>query len=387
MEHQFPTLYGLATNGKHKEWSISLKELPDKTVLTTTLNGYTDGKKAVSERLTKSGKNIGKKNETTPYQQAYQEAERKWTNKKEKEGYSETLDEVVIPVYPMLAHKYEFTTKKKKKDINFPCFVQPKLDGYRCMVFKTSKINLMSRVGKMFKDLLHLAKELDNFISEVKKQGFEEVYLDGELYSDEVPFEEISGIIRTEKVSQPEKEILIKYHIYDVYLKNEMVYADRKKVLDKVFKKKFEFLKPVETLECTSPNQIKDLHGNFVERGFEGLMLRNKNGVYLCKNRSHDLQKYKEFQDEEYQIVGFKEANGEDQGTIIWICQYQNHEGKTDTFAVRPKGARELRKKFFDECTTNFSQYQGKWLKVKFQELSENLCPRFPVGLEVRFDI
>lgn len=387
MEHQFPKLFGLATNGKHKEWFISIQELPDNTVLTKILNGYTDGKKAVSERITKKGKNIGKKNETSVYQQAYQEAEKKWIDKKEKEGYSEKLDKVVIPVYPMLAHKFEMTTKKKKKDIIFPCFVQPKLDGYRCMVFKTSQINLMSRVGKMFKNLPHLVNELEDFISDVKKQGFNDVYLDGELYSDEIPFEEISGIIRTEKVSQPEKEVLIKYHIYDIYLKNEMVYSDRKKVLDKNFKKKYDFLKPVETLECSYPNQIKKLHGNFVEKGFEGLMLRNKNGVYLCKNRSYDLQKYKEFQDEEYQITGFKEASGEDKGTIIWICQFQNNEGKIDNFSVRPKGSRELRKKFFDECTKDFSQYQGKWLKVKFQELSENLCPRFPVGLEVRFDI
>lgn len=386
MEHQFPTLFGLATNGKHKEWSISLKELEDKTILTTVLNGYIDGKKAKSERITKKGKNIGKKNETTPYQQAFQEAERKWIDKKEKEGYSETLDEVQIPVYPMLAHKYEIG-KKKKKDIVFPCLVQPKLDGYRCMSFKTSKINLMSRVGKMFKDLPHLMSELERFISEVKKQGFNDIYLDGELYSDVVPFEEIAGIIRTEKKSQPEKEVLIKYHIYDIYLKNDMNFENRNKVLEKAFKKKYNFLKPVELLECPSINQIKEFHGNFVERGFEGLMLRNKNGVYLCKNRSHDLQKYKEFQDEEYKIVGFKEASGEDKGTIIWICEYQNNEGKTDTFAVRPKGSREFRKQFFDECSSDFSQYQGKWLKVKFQELSETLCPRFPVGLEVRFDI
>jgi len=378
---EFPTLYGIASNGKFKKWIISMKENPDKTYSIITLNGYIDGKMNKSERIVKVGKNIGKKNETTIYEQAYQEANKKWIDKKEKEGYNENIESVKEPIFPMLAHKFE-PNKKKKKDIHFPCFVQPKLDGYRCMVFETIKINFMSRVGKMFKDFVHLSNELKVFLEGVKREKYNDIFLDGELYSNEIPFEEISGMIRKEEYT--EKDRFIEYHIYDLYTKENLPFEKRNEILQKIFSQNnFTYLKNVPTFHCQNISKMKEYHGEFVEQGFEGIILRNKDGFYKPKNRSYDLQKYKEFLDDEFKIVGCKEANGEDKGTIIWICEYQNKDGKKEQFSVRPKGCREIRKKYFDE----FSKYNGKWLKVKYQELSETGCPRFPVGLEVRFDI
>jgi ATP-dependent DNA ligase len=85
------------------------------------------------------------------------ETERKWKDKKEKEGYTtEMPDEepraqpqkdadktsAGTVIYPMLAGKYEpQTAKKKRTDIQYPCFVQPKLDGLRCITY----INAVAR--------------------------------------------------------------------------------------------------------------------------------------------------------------------------------------------------------------------------------------------------
>jgi len=389
MERNFPVLFGNAKTGKTKKWIISVKQLSNGTAEITTQNGYIDGKLAISTRLIESGKNIGKSNATTPFQQACNEAERKYQDKIEKEGYATSIENVETPIYPMLANKFDFSSKKKN-DIVFPCFVQPKLDGLRCMSnLSSGNIIMKSRVGKEFKKMPHLITQLGRFFKIATDIGYPNIYADGELYSDELPFEEISGYVRVEKESNPENERKIQYHLYDLYIDPEMDYEMRKMILDQIFDKgKFTHLKKVETVICPAKQNVKFLHGEYVSKGFEGIMLRNKKGPYLLKNRSNDLQKYKEFEDEEFEIVGYKEANGEDRGTIIWECYYTKPDKSKEIFAVRPRGSREIRREWFEQAEQDFdNNFKGKLLTVRYQELGPEGCPRFPVGICVRQDI
>jgi len=388
MDKNFPILFGNAKTGKTKKWIISVKQLPNGSAEITTQNGYIDGKLAISTRLIESGKNIGKSNQTTAFQQACNEAEKKYQDKIDKEGYSTSIDSVETPVYPMLANKFDFSSKKKN-DIVFPCYVQPKLDGLRCMSnLSNGEIIMKSRVGKEFKQMPHLVAQLKKFFKIAEELSITNLYVDGELYSDELPFEEISGFIRVEK-SDPENERKIQYHLYDLYIDNDMNYETRKSILDSIFSKgKFTHLKNVETIICENKTQIKTLHAHYVEKSYEGIMLRNKNGPYLLKNRSNDLQKYKEFEDAEFEIIGFKEANGEDRGTIIWECLYNKPDGTKEIFAVRPRGNRDLRREWFLQAQKNFDKnFKGKQLTVRYQELGPEGCPRFPVGIDVRLDV
>ena len=98
--------------------------------------------------------------------------------------------------------------------------------------------------------------------------------------------------------------------------------------------------------------------------------------MYRCNYRSHDLQKYKEFLEDEFLIVGFTQGDGRDKGTIIWICVTK--EGKE--FSVRPRGTMEHRRKLFQTG----EKYVGKKLTIIYQELTEEGKPRFPVGKDVR---
>lgn len=388
----FPVLYGNSKNGKIKKWIIKVVQNSDSTAKIVVENGYIDGKMAKSERLIANGKNIGKSNATTALEQACNEAQRKHIDKKEKEGYSEQMDNIGTPVYPMLAQKYDInSTKKRKNDIAFPCFVQPKLDGYRCMVGigEDGNIVFKSRVGKEFKRMEHLNKALKKYYRDLTKKGIDisGIYLDGELYSDELPFEEISGIIRVEKTKDIVKEKKIKYHMYDLYDSNNpnMDYEDRNAILNSVNGN--QDISVVITEVCEKKTNIREFHNKYVEMGYEGLMLRNRTGSYLLKSRSYDLQKYKEFEDSEFKIVGFKEAQGEDRGTIIWECIYKKPNGSDGLFSVRPRGSREHRARWFDDAQKDFSQFDGKMLTVRYQELGPEGCPRFPVGIDIRIDI
>jgi ATP-dependent DNA ligase len=137
----------------------------------------------------------------------------------------------------------------------------------------------------------------------------------------------------------------------------------------------FKHLVLVKTDLCESEDRMKELHAQYVAEAYEGIMLRNKDGAY--KNaRSIDLQKYKEFIDEEFEIVGYKEGEGVESGCVLWVCKTK--EGKT--FNCRPRGTREERETQY----SNGDSYIGKKLTVKFQEWSDDKIPRFPVGIAFR---
>lgn len=388
----FPELQGDSQTGKTKMWSIRVLERDTGTgticgVIETT-HGYVDGKKQINEKIITEGKNIGKKNETTPLQQAINEARSSWVKKKESgytavgvtdlsgamgDGDDESVDSAAgagnkskgideDAPSPMLAHDYN----KRGKSIKFPCFVQRKFDGTRCVGIPGK--GLFSRNRKRYPHMNHIVAEINKLPPTV--------ILDGELYSDTLTFQEIVGLVKREtlKKGDDEKQLQIKFHIYDII--NGMPYEQRYANLQMLFNRyRFKYLELVKTNLCESEENMKELHAQYVAEGFEGIMLRNKTGLY--KNaRSIDLQKYKCFETEEFEIVGYKEGEGIEEGCVIWVCK--TVEGKT--FNCRPCGTREQR----SEMYLNGDDYIGKMLTVKFQEWTNEKIPRFPVAQEVR---
>ena len=387
----FDTLYGTEKNGKIKVWNASVQENADGTATATIEYGQIDGKKQTTVRDYTEGKNIGRKNETTPYTQSIQETQRKWTDKKEKEGYTTEMpngdgdeddkkEATGTVIFPMLAGKYEpQTAKKKRTDIQYPCFVQPKLDGLRCITYinTTGKaVVAQSRTGGLFDSVAHITSVLLPIF-----KAHPRVALDGELYTKEIPFETLAGIIKKKKITDADRDVLkhVKYHIYDmIHLDNpDMPYIERHQFICKVVQTHSSpFLEIVRTDKVKSVDEFKEKFGEFVANDYEGIMLRNIDSVYKQGFRSNDLQKYKEFHEEEYSIVGFDQGDGRDKGTVIWKCQTK--EGRA--FSVRPRGTHEHRQDLFK----NGESFVGKQLTVIFQELSELNVPRFPVGKAVR---
>ena len=135
-------------------------------------------------------------------------------------------------------------------------------------------------------------------------------------------------------------------------------------------------IKFVKTYPAKTDAEFYQLFQQFISEGYEGAMLRNSAGLYKQNTRSNDLQKYKEFQEEEYKIVGFAQGEGRDAGSVIWTCETP---GGTK-FNVRPRGTMEYRRELY----MNGSNYIGSLLTVIFQELSEYGVPRFPVGKCIR---
>jgi DNA ligase-1 len=394
----FPTLYGKASTGKIKMWSIKVEDQSGVGAITTT-HGYLDGKLQTNTRLVTVGKNIGKKNETTPVQQAVNEAQSDWKKKTEAGGMTEKKPEMgekagdsdkesvksVKPSaeknakaatdaggvpHPMLAHDYN----KRGKDIKFPCYAQRKLDGVRCLAI--SGKGLFSRTGKAFPHMDHIRAEINSLPKgPLVPNGV--TILDGELYSDTLNFQEIVGLVKKEtlKPADAPKMTQIYLCVYDTVM--DGTNEARNAYLTDLFKKnKFTALKLLPTDVANNLDDVKKLHAEYVADGYEGLILRNKAGLYKVGHRSADLQKYKEFKDDEYKIVGFKEGDGIEKGCVIWTCETKDKK----PFSVRPRGTHEERQEAFKTA----SKAVGKKLTVRFQELTEDGIPRFPVGLAIR---
>lgn len=380
--HTFPVLYGVDKNGKTKVWHASVMSSSSSSISMIEF-GQEDGKKQVSTREYDKGKNIGKKNETTPLEQCMAETERKWKDKKEKEGYTESHNngnnsnnDTERPTYfPMLAQTYD-SKKNKKNSIIFPCFVQPKLDGLRCLSFLSHEgVICQSRTGGIFETTAHIGLALEPILRQ-----FPDIVLDGELYTDKIPFEELAGLIKKKKLSDTDKERmkLVSYHVYDCYHTShtDMNFNDRSQLIFDLLSKKLSPITLVSTIHIENEKEFKQKFAEFVSQGYEGIMLRNKKGAYHLNYRSHDLQKYKEFMEDEYEIVNFKEGDGRDKGTVVWICKTLDG----NEFNVRPRGTNDMRREWF----TNGSSHVGKMLTVIYQELSDHGIPRFPVGKSIR---
>lgn len=139
----------------------------------------------------------------------------------------------------------------------------------------------------------------------------------------------------------------------------------------------------VDTHTANDEQHMRDLHQVIVSQGYEGTIIRNLHAPYKVRHRSTDLQKFKDFQDEEYEIVGaevareFDVINEEYIDTVVWICQTDDGS----RFNVRPKGTRQQRVKWLQDKT----KYIGiKLLTVRYQELTDDGIPRFPVGIGLR---
>jgi ATP-dependent DNA ligase len=376
MTKTFPTLFKKTSTGASQMWEISVEN----NVIITRF-GQVDGKIQETRDLIKSGKNLGKANETSANQQAELEAQSAWEKKKKAKGYVESLKDakagkvdalVEGGIFPMLAHRFDEQGHK----IEYPAFVQPKFDGHRCIsMYQDGKATLWSRTRKPILSMPHIVAEVERL---AKKEKLKSLILDGELYSHKYKdqFEKITSLIRPDEPREGHE--LVEYHVYDM-VNEESAQFERLPILECIRVMDSKALIPVKTVTVNDEDELMLAFDAFLAEGYEGAMVRNTFGKYVNK-RSYDLQKVKEFKDEEFRIVGVEEGRGKLAGHGIFVCS--TNEGVE--FKAKMKGTTESLKDYFE----NPKKYIGKLLTVKFQGWTQkNGVPRFPVAERIRQDL
>lgn len=374
---QLPILYSKTNTGAIQFWQITtLNELNSDGsmfgLIETKFGQLNTESPQITVDIIKKGKNIGKVNETTPFEQAKIKAKQLW-DKKIKDNYQEDLEAVknghsdLPSIDPMLAGKFP----ENKHKVKYPVLCQPKLDGLRCIaVFKDGKVKLYSRTRKEFTTVPHIVKELEeNF------RGMDDLILDGELYSHEFKedFSEIISLIKRDEIHPDHTKI--QYHIYDCP-SNPFKTSDRMQLINSFFRKYESFYcKRVETVVANSEQEVEDNLNKFLSQGYEGVMIRTE-GKYENK-RSKSLLKYKVFHDDEFEIIGVKEGTGK------LMCHAGSFVCKTKdgvVFNAKLKGKLDNLQEYFE----NIDKYIGKMLTVRYFGYTIDGSLRFPVGISVR---
>ena len=214
-------------------------------------------------------------------------------------------------IKPMLAYKVD----KKPVDWSEKVFMQPKLDGVRCVIKlgDNNEVQAFSRTGKPWLNIAHITNSLHYFFTQ-----HPDIILDGELYNHDLrdDFNKIISLVRKTKPTPSDRDEaskLVQFHCYDYietilnenysYRMNQLATSDMYSYC----------VKHVYTTRITQ-DQANIQHQANLDEGYEGSILR-LDKPYECK-RSYNLQKFKDFHDKEAFIVGYQTGKGKRTGTL-----------------------------------------------------------------------
>ena len=234
-----------------------------------------------------------------------------------------------IPTYPvMLASGFEGKLIEK---FNWPGFVQLKLDGMRFnAIVRNGKVELRSRNGKE----LNIPNELfHQSFTELAKFYQEDVVFDGELLViDEFgkPLDRKTGngiLTKSIKGTQSKTEAgMVRATLWDAIPFNAFVegvfdtpYHKRLKSLTtshtNVPQNLAHLLSSGETKEVENQYQATELFNKYLQLGFEGTILKDRNGIWEDK-RSKGQIKFKGELECDLKVVDWEEGTGKNKGRL-----------------------------------------------------------------------
>jgi DNA ligase-1 len=365
-----PTLYARASDGKTVlEWNVEVEGNKYRMI-----TGQQGGNKVTSKWTVCESKNVGKKHQTTPEQQAEAEAMSKWKDKLKTGGYWEDIKEIDKGyrfIKPMLAYPLISEKTKKDKDgkaythiedrtpkVRLPVMVDRKYNGMRQVV---STMGPYTREGEPILSAPHIWQTLESMF-----QTFPKLVLDGELYNHDYrhKLNELIKIVRKTSLKELTPELLakseriVKYYVYDAYgftvdgveITENTPCRERRDALHK-FLTGIKYIVPVPYLMAYTIEEAKRLFEDFIEDGYEGAILRNADAPYQHE-RTDDLIKLKPFDDMEVLILGFVDPGSGNWGGTAKTVSVQDSKGQK--FEATMKGDFETVKQILGE--------QDKWV-------------------------
>jgi len=425
---ELPILYGVDKAGKERFWKVHTED----NVL-YSYQGLVGGKPIPHERSFQ-GKNIGKSNETSSIEQAKQVAETKWVKQltknyapkckegklmvekvqkisKETGGHNVNASTAIrgrkekllkekktlisknidVKITPMKASVFEIDDNGKVvlkvlKYFNFEegVYAQTKFDGWRCIArLQNDEVVLTSNSGKEYPWFKNLRKDIKKIL---EGKDFLDG-LDGEIYSHmladeegnyldgESKFSMISSICGLARSKPHALEDSLQFHAFDlVDLSGTIDQTTRLEKLKNLFNPDTHNLRVIQcdVKVVHSLKEVFEYHDEVAQKLYEGVILRPKNMPYIQK-RSMQMRKYKNFSDSEFKIIDSEKDVGLDDETFVWVCE---HPTTKEKFRVKPGGSADIRRKQYQQTP----KYIGKWLTVKYQNLSPTGIPRFGVG-------
>ena len=416
------TLYKKDSKGKILQWYAKVMQSETGTHISLE-SGEFNGKITTTLRTNIKGKNIGKTNETSPFEQAESDLKSIY-NKKKREGYKslsdlkyvntsvafggDTMEQFLLDnlkfdtrdldgnLKPMKAQQY-YRSKKNWKDpegkvwddrkyyylqnpdvpkekgaiiMTFPCLIQPKLNGVRATISldKDYNIQILSKEGLRYSlphitDVFEQYKEV--FSATINQDDVIDVIFDGELYIHKEKLQNISSAVKAQNLNT----YRISFVCFDLAIPNLQNLARIK-----IMKSLLHFT--TLSLDCpisfittniiSTDKQVQRYTDRYITEGYEGSIMRKETGVYAFGKRPMDMVKLKRLMDEEFTII---DVVSQDKNPSLGLFVCRTKEGKE--FKVTPKGNVD----FKELVLFQKHLYVGKPLTCTFYEYTEDGIP------------
>jgi len=277
-----------------------------------------------------------------------------------------------------------YPASAKPIDYSKPTFIQPKLDGVRCVIqfephnnqHNGGVVKAYSRTGKEWKNIDHILEQLKPFF-----KRFPDIILDGELYNHDLRdnFEKIISLVRKTKPTDEDRleaSELTQFHCYDI-IDEELPFDQRIEFVNSTLMLLGDSIHTLDTIMVFDEDEAQSIHRSNLKKGYEGSIVRT-NDTYQCK-RSHNLRKFKDFQDAEAYIVGYEEGKGKRAGHLGKFIM-QDEDG--NKFGCPP--GKGYNYKDMKKMLENIHEYMGQTATFTYFERTKAGSYRHPLFKAIR---
>ena len=309
---------------------------------------------------------------------------------------------------PMLAPN----EKVNLDEVKYPVLASYKLDGIRCLFIKGE---MLSRSLKPIQNK-QLREKFQSLIEWSKETG---CILDGEIYSPELSFQEITRYVMTKDFNDPKSikkhgEALtipehLKFHAFDIINDDDFdkEFSLRQVALELVIGSNVisRTSVKVKQVEVKSKKEVEDYFSKALEDGEEGLILKDPNGKYktgrgtLKEGLIYKVKPFVTFDAKILAVVQTTEVDPNAEKKINELGRSVTSKKKGDRvlidrasafvvdyegLEVKPVLAMTNEEK--DEIWANRESYIGKTIEYKGMLVGAKDVPRHPVVLRFRKD-
>ncbi|EAK4846914.1 DNA ligase [Campylobacter coli] len=207
--------------------------------------------------------------------------------------------------------------------------------------------------------------------------NFPSFKLDGELWIARAKFDEVSALIRSDSLDSSLWKS-VTYNVFDVpnaceeFKLTPCTLSNRLKVLERYLQQNPNpYIKIIKQIPIKDQEHLKEFYQDIVFNKGEGVVIRKDLAPYE-KGRSKNALKLKPYEDAECKVIAYTEGKGKFQGKIgALLCQMPNDRVIKIGSGLKDKD-RENPPKI------------GSIVTYKFNGLTKNSLPRFPVFLRIR---
>lgn len=287
---------------------------------------------------------------------------------------------------PMLAKQADKVTNRKIFDKTW--YASRKIDGLRALIYmgKDNQLHTASRGAMDYDAAMYEILSNPVLIDCFKRNPG--LILDGECYKHGLSLQQLNSIARTQKTVVDYS--ILQYYWYDIVDTNSTfderwaLMQDLKDEMNLSFNPERNFVSGelriqfVPQIEISGWDNIVNLHNQYVEEGWEGLVVRDPDKLYKPNGRSNDMIKVKFYQNSEFLITGYELGLRGTEDMVFTLITKDGIE-----FKAKPHGDRGQKEWYIEnfekECLNHYAN-------VKYFYLSDTGTPLQPSVSSIRIE-